>query len=64
MPMVAAVAETVMGLALLLVPSIVAQVLIEEELVGAAVTVARAGGMALVGLGSACRPAVGRPRAC
>ena len=54
--MVAAVAEAVTGLALLLVPSLVGHLLRGEELVGVAVSVARVTGMALIRLWIACWP--------
>jgi hypothetical protein len=43
-------------LALLIVPSLVGQLLLGEELTGAAIPVARVAGMGLVGLGTACWP--------
>jgi hypothetical protein len=52
----AAVAEAATGLALLIVPSLVGQLLLGEELTGAAIPVARVAGMGLVGLGTACWP--------
>ena len=52
----AAVAEAVTGLALLIVPSLVGQLLLGEELSGIAVPVARVAGIALIGLGVACWP--------
>ncbi len=52
----AAVAEAATGLALLIVPSLVGQLLLGEELSGVAVPVARVAGIALVGLGVACWP--------
>ena len=52
----AAVAETATGMALLIVPSLVGQLLIGEELTGVAIPVARVAGIALVGLGVACWP--------
>jgi hypothetical protein len=52
----AAVAEAATGLALLIVPSVVGQVLLGEELTGVAVPAARVAGLALVGLGIACWP--------
>jgi hypothetical protein len=52
----AAVAEAATGLALLIVPSPVGQLLLGEELTGVAVPVARVAGIALVGLGVACWP--------
>jgi hypothetical protein len=56
----AAVAEAGTGLALLIVPSLVGQVLLGAELTGIAVTVARVAGIALIALGVACWP--GTPR--
>jgi hypothetical protein len=52
----AAVAEAATGFALLIVPSLVGQLLLGEELTGVAVPVARVAGIALVGLGIACWP--------
>ena len=52
----AAVAEAVTGLALLIVPSLVGQLLLGEELTGVAIPVARVAGIALVALGIACWP--------
>ncbi len=57
---VAAVAEVVTGLALLIVPSLVGQLLLGVELTGIAVVVARVAGIALIALGVACWP--GPPR--
>ena len=56
----AAVAELATGLALLVAPSLVARLLLGEELAGAGVSVARVLGIALIGLGFACWP--GPPR--
>ena len=56
----AAVGEVATGVALLLVPSLVGQLLLGVELTGVAVTVARVAGIALIGLGVACWP--GPPR--
>lgn len=56
----AAVAEAATGAALLIVPSLVGRVLLGEELSGVAIPVARVAGIALIGLGIACRP--GPPR--
>lgn len=53
---VSAVAEVATGLALLIVPSLVGQLLLGAELTGAAVTVARVTGIALIALGVACWP--------
>ena len=52
----AAVGEIATGLALLVVPSLVGQLLLGERLTGAAIPVARVAGIALVGLGIACWP--------
>jgi len=56
----AAVGEAATGVALLLVPSLVGQLLLGAELTGIAVPVARVAGIALMGLGVACWP--GPPR--
>jgi hypothetical protein len=53
----AAVAEVLTGLALLVVPSMVGQVLLGQQLAGVAVPVARVAGIALIALGIACWPA-------
>ena len=52
----AAVAETATGLALLIVPTLVGQLLFGTELSGITVTVARVTGIALIALGAACWP--------
>jgi hypothetical protein len=52
----AAVGEAVTGVALLVVPSLVGQLLLGEELAGVAVPVARVAGVALIGLAVACWP--------
>jgi hypothetical protein len=52
----AAVAEAATGLALLIVPSLVGQLLLGEELTGVAVPVARVAGIGLIGFGIACWP--------
>jgi hypothetical protein len=52
----AAVAEAATGLALLIVPSFVGQLLLGEELTGVAIPVARVAGIALIALGIACWP--------
>jgi hypothetical protein len=52
----AAVSEAVTGLALLIVPSLVAQLLLGEPLAGVAIAVARVCGIALIALGIACWP--------
>ena len=54
--MFAAVAEAATGLALLIVPSLVGQLLLGEELIGVAIPVARVAGIALIALGIACWP--------
>lgn len=52
----AAIAEAATGLALLIVPSLVGQLLLGEPLSGVAVPVARVAGMALIALGITCWP--------
>jgi hypothetical protein len=52
----AAIAEAATGLALLIVPSFVGQLLLGEQLTGVAVPVARVAGIALIALGIACWP--------
>jgi hypothetical protein len=52
----AAIGEAGTGLALLIVPSLVVQLLLGEQLTGVAIPVARVAGIALIGLGIACRP--------
>jgi hypothetical protein len=52
----AAVAEAATGLALLIVPSLVGQLLLGKELTGVAIPVARVAGTALIALGIACWP--------
>lgn len=52
----AAVGETATGSALLIVPSLVGQWLLGEELTGVAIPVARVAGIALIALGVACWP--------
>jgi len=52
----AAAAEALTGLALLLVPSLVGQLLFGEQLDGVAIPVARVSGIALAALGIACWP--------
>jgi hypothetical protein len=56
----AAVGEAATGVALLLVPSLVGQLLFGVELTGIAIPVARVAGIALIALGVACWP--GPPR--
>jgi len=56
----AAVGEAATGLALLVVPSLVGQVLLGEPLAGVAIPIARVAGIALVALAVACWP--GPPR--
>jgi hypothetical protein len=58
----AAVGEAAVGLALLIVPSLVGQLLLGEELTGIAIPVARVAGIALIALGIVCwsgQPLVG-----
>ena len=52
----AAVAEAATGLALLIAPSLVGQLLLGEQLTGIAIPVARVAGIALIALGVACWP--------
>jgi len=52
----AAISEAATGLALLIVPSLVGQLLLGAEPTGVAVTVARVAGIALIALGIACWP--------
>jgi hypothetical protein len=52
----AAIGETATGVALLLAPSLVGQLLLGTELTGTAVIVARLAGIALIALGLACWP--------
>jgi hypothetical protein len=52
----AAVSEAATGLALLIVPSLVGQLLFGAELTGIAMTVASVTGIALIALGIACWP--------
>jgi len=54
--MIAAVGEIATGLALLVVPSLVGQLLLGEGLAGVAIPVARVAGIALIALGIACWP--------
>jgi hypothetical protein len=53
---VAAVGEAATGMALLIVPSLVGQLLLGEPLAGVAVPVARVAGIALIALAIACWP--------
>ena len=53
---VAAVVEIETGLALLVAPALVGQLLLGVDLAGLAATVARVAGVALIGLGVACWP--------
>jgi hypothetical protein len=52
----AAVSEVATGLALLIVPSLVGQLLFGQDLTGVAIPVARVTGIALIALGLACWP--------
>ena len=54
--MISAVGEIATGLALLVVPSLVGQLLLGEGLAGVAIPVARVVGIALIALGIACWP--------
>jgi len=53
---VAAIAEGVTGLTLLIAPSLVGRLLLGEEHAGVAIPVARVAGIALMALGIACWP--------
>ena len=57
-----AVTEAATGLALLVVPSRVARLLLGTELTGVSIPIARVAGIALIALGVACWP--GRPALC
>ena len=52
----AAIGEVGIGLALLIVPSLVGDLLFGEQLTGIAIPVARVAGIALIALGVACWP--------
>ena|SRR5258708_2473411 len=52
----AAIVEAATGLALLIVPSLVGQLLLGEQLTGVAIPVGRVAGIALIALGIACWP--------
>ena len=52
----AAISEVATGVALLIVPSLVGQLLLGAELTGIAIPVARVAGIALIALGVACWP--------
>jgi hypothetical protein len=52
----AAVAEAVTGLALLIAPSLVGQLLFGQKFTGITIPAARVTGIALIGLGAACWP--------
>jgi hypothetical protein len=52
----AAVAEAATGLALIIAPTLVGQLLLGQELSGFALPPARVAGIALIGLGIACWP--------
>lgn len=53
---IAALAEAATGMALIVVPSLVAQLLLGTELTGIAVVVGRVAGISLLALGIACWP--------
>jgi|GEM_PF-3365520 len=61
---VAALAEALTGLAVLVVPSLVGWLLLGVKLSGAAIPVARVAGIALIGLAVAFACRVGRWLAC
>ena len=52
----AAIGEAATGLALMIVPSFVGQLLLGQQLTGVAVPVARVAGIALIALGITCWP--------
>jgi hypothetical protein len=52
----AAISEALTGLALLIAPSLVGQLLLGEQLAGVAIPVARVSGIALIAFGIACWP--------
>src|SRR5260370_17557480 len=52
----AVIGEAATGLALLIVPSLVGQLLLGEQLAGVAIPAARVAGIALIALGIACWP--------
>lgn len=52
----AAISEAVTGLALLIAPALVGQLLLGEQLAGVAIPVTRVSGIALIALGIACWP--------
>jgi len=52
----AAIGEAATGLALLMAPSLVGQLLLGEQLAGVAIPAARVAGIALIALGIACWP--------
>jgi hypothetical protein len=57
---IAAAAEAATGAALLIVPSLVARLLLGEDLSGVALSVARVAGIALIALAIACWPGPAR----
>jgi hypothetical protein len=57
---IAAVSEVATGAALLIVPSLVGRLLLGDELIGVAISVARVLGIALISLGVACWPGPAR----
>jgi hypothetical protein len=56
----AAISEVATGAALLIVPSLVGRLLLGDELIGVAISIARVLGIALIGLGIACWPGPAR----
>jgi hypothetical protein len=57
---IAAVAEVVTGMALIVFPSLVGRLLLGAQFSGVAIIAGRIAGMALIGLGVACWPAGAR----
>jgi hypothetical protein len=57
---IGAVSEVATGAALLIVPSLVGRLLLGDELIGVAISVARVLGIALISLGVACWPGPAR----
>jgi hypothetical protein len=56
----AAISEVATGAALLIVPSLVGRLLLGDEFIGVAISIARVLGIALIGLGIACWPGPAR----
>ena len=53
---IAAILEYATGLALIFVPSLVSEALIDQQVAGIALVIARVTGIALIGLAAACWP--------